>query len=59
MQTGNGPLSLTASIGVSQTKPDDQSLEDVVRRADEALYIAKQEGRNRVILERPAQPFSA
>ena len=38
---------LTISLGVAEAARD-EPLADVVRRADEALYRAKQEGRNRV-----------
>jgi len=38
---------LTASFGVAQHRPDEQ-LSDLRRRADAALYDAKQAGRNRV-----------
>jgi diguanylate cyclase (GGDEF)-like protein len=43
-------LTITASIGVSTIKPDDNGLDDLLRRADEALYEAKSAGRNRVVL---------
>lgn len=38
----------TVSIGISVTNANDRSLDDVLRRADKALYAAKGEGRNRV-----------
>lgn len=41
-------FSLTISIGVATLQANDISFEDVLRRADEALYHAKQKGRNRV-----------
>jgi len=44
------PLSLTLSIGVSVVQANDQSPHDAIRRADAALYRAKQNGRNRVEL---------
>lgn len=37
----------TASFGVAQLQ-DDESVKDLIARADEALYLAKQNGRNRV-----------
>ncbi len=43
-------LSLTISIGAACLCSGDQSLDDVVRRADRALYAAKAAGRNRVIV---------
>ena len=42
-------LSVTLSIGVTEIQPGD-SVESMVRRADEALYAAKKQGRNRVML---------
>ncbi|MGB5867808.1 MAG: transporter substrate-binding domain-containing protein [Arcobacteraceae bacterium] len=38
----------TASFGVSEYKKNDQ-IKDILSRADKALYIAKNDGRNRVI----------
>jgi len=38
---------LTISLGVATVRPDD-SLKSLVRRADDGLYRAKREGRNRV-----------
>lgn len=39
---------LTVSIGVAAVRPDDRVVEDVVRRADAALYEAKRAGKDRV-----------
>jgi diguanylate cyclase (GGDEF)-like protein len=41
-------IGLNISIGVTRLKPTDQSIEDCLRRADHALYRAKQNGCNRV-----------
>src|SRR5215467_7267396 len=41
---------ITVSIGVAELKPR-MSGEELVRRADEALYAAKRKGRNCVVLE--------
>jgi len=43
-----GPVgSMTASFGVAEMRPDD-TVESMVRRADEVLYLAKSGGRNQV-----------
>jgi diguanylate cyclase (GGDEF)-like protein len=39
---------VTASFGIAQYRPDD-TFETLVKRADEALYVAKAAGRNRVM----------
>ncbi len=39
---------LSASFGITQISPDDRVLEDLVRRADAALYDAKRAGRDRI-----------
>lgn len=46
-------FSITASIGVTCFNNADQSLADVIKRADIALYRAKNNGRNRVETEAP------
>ncbi len=47
---GCGPPStpVTATIGAAEIRPGDR-LDDVIRRADEALYAGKAQGRNRVV----------
>lgn len=37
---------VTVSIGAADSRDDDKVIEDVIRRADEALYEAKKAGRN-------------
>ncbi|MDQ7834383.1 MAG: diguanylate cyclase [Humidesulfovibrio sp.] len=41
---------VTISLGGTLVSPEDQNIDDVIRRADEALYLAKNQGRNRVVL---------
>lgn len=43
-----GAIKLSISLGVSALQDKDKSFEDLLRRADKALYQAKTEGRNRV-----------
>jgi len=40
---------VTFSAGVGQVEPGDASIEAAMRRADQRLYQAKQQGRNRVV----------
>ncbi len=44
----DGPLSVTVSIGVATAPADTCDYQELLRRADEALYDAKRAGRNRV-----------
>jgi diguanylate cyclase (GGDEF)-like protein len=49
VKTSAAPLWVTISLGVATARPDGRdSLGAVLKRADEALYRAKREGRNRV-----------
>ena len=41
--------SATCSFGVSCLKNNDDTKESIVKRADEALYLAKRGGRNQVV----------
>ena len=45
---------LRASFGVAELSPSDSTLEDMVARADTALYVAKNGGRDRVAIWRAA-----
>jgi diguanylate cyclase (GGDEF)-like protein len=47
-RTGKKTLSVTASIGVSCREEPAQSIMDVIKAADKALYKAKEAGRNQV-----------
>lgn len=47
---GMDVLNITASLGVSQLREDD-SLEGFIKRADQAMYRAKRQGRNQVCLD--------
>ncbi|NTV94961.1 MAG: GGDEF domain-containing protein [Thiobacillus sp.] len=48
VETPAATLRCTASFGVSEFLPGDSRIQDVFVRADQALYRAKQAGRNRV-----------
>jgi diguanylate cyclase (GGDEF)-like protein len=43
----------TVSIGISSVSHEDRSLEECIIRADKALYSAKKNGRNKVVLYSP------
>lgn len=42
-------LTVTASFGVTQVFPTDRDFNDVLKRADRALYLAKASGRDQVV----------
>jgi diguanylate cyclase (GGDEF)-like protein len=50
MAVGASPLKLkvTCSIGVAKARKEDAALEDLMRRTDVLLYLAKESGRNRI-----------
>jgi two-component system, cell cycle response regulator len=43
-----GPLTVTVSIGVAAVEGSSDTMDAIMKRADEALYSAKRQGRNRV-----------
>jgi two-component system cell cycle response regulator len=51
MNAGRDEIGVTVSIGLSSTEdgPKDDTGQKLIKRADEALYVAKSGGRNRVI----------
>ena len=49
--TENEPVRVTVSIGIASLKASSDSLETIIERADQALYSAKQSGRNRTMQE--------
>ncbi len=46
-----GTLNITVSIGIAGSEGNNDSAEALLHRADQALYRAKREGRNRVIAD--------
>jgi two-component system cell cycle response regulator len=42
-------LDVTVSIGVTEMKSPSETAQTLIQRADQALYAAKQDGRNRVV----------
>lgn len=53
IRKGQDNIDVTLSLGVAVSSVDDQNEETLIKRADEALYRAKSEGRNRVALALP------
>jgi len=49
--TENEPVKVTVSIGLAELRESADTLETLIERADQALYTAKQSGRNRTIQE--------
>jgi two-component system cell cycle response regulator len=49
-KTGKKVLSVTVSSGVSCREEPEQSIADVIKAADKALYKAKEAGRNRIVV---------
>lgn len=43
-------IPLTISVGVAQPQPNEDSPQHLFKRADDALYAAKKQGRNRVVM---------
>jgi diguanylate cyclase (GGDEF)-like protein len=52
------PITITISIGVTQYQPKEE-LSAFIRRADDAMYLSKQSGRNRVSMLLPEAPLQA
>jgi diguanylate cyclase (GGDEF)-like protein/PAS domain S-box-containing protein len=52
VETGQDLAIVTLSVGIAEMihAPQDESMENVIRRADEAMYAAKQAGRNRTVI---------
>jgi two-component system, cell cycle response regulator len=50
ISTERGPLTVTISVGVATTASREDTADLLLRRADLALYRAKKEGRNRVVV---------
>lgn len=44
-------IKFTISLGVSQIQQDDESVETVLHKADEALYQAKNSGKNKIVIK--------
>jgi diguanylate cyclase len=56
--TGEALPGITVSIGVAQFQGG-ESMADLIERCDQALYLAKKTGRNRVVTETELEPTKA
>jgi diguanylate cyclase (GGDEF)-like protein len=50
------PVKTTVSLGIASTETFGYDLETLMRRADRAVYAAKQQGRNRVVVAAADEP---
>lgn len=46
----NLEVKVTISLGISQLSKDDKDLDSIIKRADKALYMAKEKNRNTTII---------
>ncbi len=51
IQQGSGAVSVTISIGIATLDTADDTAGSILKRADQALYRAKRDGRNRVVAD--------
>jgi two-component system cell cycle response regulator len=51
IQKGSGAIDVTISIGIAGLAAAADSAETILKRADQALYRAKRDGRNRVVAD--------
>ncbi len=56
-QVGGRQLIVRLSIGIALGRADGTPMEEILRRADEAVYWAKREGKHRVALFDPDSEF--
>ena len=53
----NHRFNITISLGISALKPDDKNIDDLLKRADDALLEAKRSGRNRYVVNHPSLEY--
>ncbi len=56
--SAENPLKVTVSVGVAASRSSMEQAEDLIRAADEALYRAKQAGRNQVCWQGTTDQFN-
>ena len=55
---GGTSVTVTASIGVAYSEDPEDAAEDIIRKADATMYLAKRRGRSRVEIYSPANDES-
>ena len=50
VETGGAAVSVTGSFGVTRYRPGEH-LDACLKRTDDALYAAKSQGRNRIVVQ--------
>lgn len=50
IESGRGLISRTVSIGIASAQSGKMDVDEVIRQADEAMYRAKKEGGNRIVI---------
>ncbi len=48
-------IRVTASFGISLTTVNDRNIEEIIRRSDKALYVAKNSGKNKIEISKETQ----
>lgn len=59
VEVAGAPARSTVSLGIASTDTFGYDLDALMRRADMAVYSAKQKGRNRVVVATPSDPHHA
>lgn len=52
-------LDVTVSIGISRLEDSDQSFDDMIKRSDDAVYKAKEQGRDQIIVAQDERMIAA
>jgi diguanylate cyclase (GGDEF)-like protein/PAS domain S-box-containing protein len=59
IETEDGNFLATISVGVAEATPETESLETLIKQSDQALYVAKHNGRNQVATFQQVKKSSA
>ena len=50
IRSGSAAVKITVSLGITMHQADDSSIDALLKRADDALYQAKNQGRNQIVI---------